>query len=172
MEIYPSEYQQLELNRYEKVFIRYASNDEHYGFVLLKINPAMLSGEYSHAVITSQGVVLCKFFSLTDATMFPMFIGPYMEGVFKNTVETIGKKLTTNKALLNSNGELTVRFAYICVFPEIKQADISIDGMPDSVEKFIENQCLFAEDFAELRSNFNTVVNRFLETPNVPCADI
>ena len=171
MEIYPSEYQQLELNRYEKVFIRHASNDEHYGIVLLKINPAMLSGEYSHAVITSQGVVLCKFFSLTDATMFPMFIGPYMEGVFKNTVETIGKKLTTNKALLNANGELTVRFAYICVFPEIKQADISIDGMPDSVEKFIENQCLFADDFAELRSNFNTVVNRFLENPNVPCAD-
>lgn len=31
MEIYPSEYQQLELNRYEKVFIRHASNDEHYG---------------------------------------------------------------------------------------------------------------------------------------------
>lgn len=55
MEIYPSEYQQLELNRYEKVFVRHASNDENYGIILLKINPAMLSGEYSHAVITSQG---------------------------------------------------------------------------------------------------------------------
>ena len=53
MEIYPSEYQQLELNRYEKIFVRHASNDENYGLVLLKINPAMLSGEYLHAVIMS-----------------------------------------------------------------------------------------------------------------------
>ncbi len=171
MEIYPSEYQQLELNRYEKVFVRHASNDENYGIVLLKINPAMLNGEYSHAVITSQGVVLCKFLPLTDATIFPMFIGPYIDGIFKNTVETVGTKLTTNKALLNANGELTVRFAYICVFPEIKRADILIDGMPGSVRDFVENQCLFAEDFAGLRSNFNTVMNRYLENPNVQCAD-
>lgn len=38
MEIYPSEYQQLELNRYEKVFVRHASNDENYGIILLKIS--------------------------------------------------------------------------------------------------------------------------------------
>ena len=86
-----------------------------------------------------------------------------MEGVFKNTVETVGKKLTTNKALLNENSELTVRFAYICVFPEIKRTDILIDEMQDSVKVFIENQCLFAEEFAWLRSNFNTVINRYLE---------
>lgn len=97
MEIYPSEYQQLELNRYEKVFVRHASNDENYGLILLKINPAMLNGEYSHAVIISQGVVLCKFLPLADAAIFQMFIGPYMDGVFKNTVETVGQKLTTNK---------------------------------------------------------------------------
>ena len=44
MEIYPSEYQQLGLNRYEKVFVRHANNDDNYGIVLLKVNPAMLSG--------------------------------------------------------------------------------------------------------------------------------
>ena len=171
MEIYPSEYRQLELNRYEKVFVRHASNDENYGIVLLKINPAMLTGEYSHAVITSQGVVLCKFLSLNDASIFPVFIGPYIDGVFENTIEIVGKKLTTNKALLNANGELAVKFAYICVFPDIKRADIPIDGMPDSVVCFIEHQCLFAEEFAGLRSNFNSVINRYLENPNVPCAD-
>lgn len=170
MEICPSEYQQLKLNRYEKVFVRHASNDENYGIILLKINPAMLNEEY-HAVITSQGVVLCKFLYLTDATIFPIFIGPYMDSGFKIAIEKVGKKLTTNKALLNANGELTVRFAYICVFPKIKRVDILIDGMPDSIEKFIENQCLFAEDFAGLRSNFNTIMNRYLENPSVPCAD-
>lgn len=170
MEIYPSEYQQLELKRYEKVFVRHASNDDAYGMVLLKINPAMLSGEYSHAIISSKGIVLCKFLPLTDASLFPIFIGPYMDGIFKNTVETVGQKLKTNKALLNARGELTVRFAYICIFPEINKADILTEGMTDSVEEFLEDQCLFAEDFAGLRGNFSTIINRFLEKPNVPCA--
>ena len=31
MEIFPSEYQQLDLNRYEKVFVRHACNDDEYG---------------------------------------------------------------------------------------------------------------------------------------------
>lgn len=171
MEIYPSEYQQLELNRYEKVFVRHASNEENYGLVLLKINPAMLSGEYSHVVITSKGVVLCKFLPLANASLFPVFIGPYMDGVFENTVETVGQKLKTNKALVNTNGELVVRFAYICIFPEIKRADILTEGMADSVKKFIENQCLFAEEIAGLRGNFCKVINRYLEKPNVPCSD-
>lgn len=170
MEIYPSEYQQLEINRYEKVFIRHASNDEDYGLVLLKINPAMLSGEYSHAVITSRGVVLCKFLPLTDASLFSVFIGSYMDGVFKNTVEIVGQKLKTNKALLNENGELAVRFAYICIFPEIKRADILTEGMPDSVKECLKEQCLFAEDFVGLRGNFTTAINRYLEKPDVPCA--
>lgn len=170
MEIYPSEYQQLELNRYEKVFVRHASNDEDYGLVLLKINPAMLSGEYSHAVITSRGIVLCKFLPLTDASLFSVFIGPYIDGVFKNTVEIVGQKLKTNKALLNENGELAVRFAYICIFPEIKRADILTEGMPDSVKEFLKEQCLFAEDFVGLRGNFATAINRYLEKSDVPCA--
>ena len=171
MEIYPSEYQQLELNRYEKIFVRHASNDENYGLVLLKINPAMLSGEYLHAVIMSRGVVLCKFLPLTDASVFVNFIGPYMYGVFKNTVEIVGQKLKTNKALLNVNGELTVRFAYICVFPEIKKADVPSKDMSEAEKEFLEDHCLFAEEFKNLRGNFDNTLGRFLDRPNVLCAE-
>lgn len=170
MEISPSEYKQLDLNRYEKVFVRHASNDENYGLILLKINPAMLSGEYLHAVITSRGIVLCKFLPLTDATIFSIFIAPYMDGIFKNTIETVGQKLKSNKALLNANGELTVKFTYICIFPEIKKADVVTEGMSEAVKEFLEKQCLFAEEFTNLRGNFNNTINRFLDYPNVFCA--
>lgn len=36
MEIFPSDYQQLDLDRHEKVFVRHASIDEEFGFVLLR----------------------------------------------------------------------------------------------------------------------------------------
>lgn len=171
MEIYPSEYQQLDLNRYEKVFVRYASNEDAYGMVLLKINPAMLSGEYSHAVITAAGIVLCKFLPLSDAAMFSVFIAPYMTGIYKNTVNIVGQKLNTNIALLDDSGDLTVKFAYICVFPALSKSDIDTSFMSKEVETFVNQKCMFAEDFARLRSSFNVVINDYLQHPDVLCAE-
>lgn len=170
MEVLPSEYQQLELNRYEKVFVRHANNDEHYGLILLKINPAMLTGEYSHAVITSKGVVLCKFLPLDNAAIFLPFIKSYRSGVFENTVFTVGQKLLTNKALLNENHELSVRFAYICVFPMLNKADLNIKEMSHDTQRFIEEKCLFAETFFNMRGNFSATMNEFLEYTDIPCA--
>ena len=36
MEIFPSEYQSIELSRYEKMFVRHAISADGYGFLLLK----------------------------------------------------------------------------------------------------------------------------------------
>lgn len=170
MEVFPSEYQQLELNRYEKVFVRYANNNENYGLILLKINPAMLVGEYLHAVITSKGVVLCKFLPLDNAAVFPMFINSYRSGVFENTVFTVGQKLLSNKALLNADHELTVRFAYICVFPALNKADLNIKEMSQDTQRFIEEKCLFAEAFSNMRGYFSATMNEYLEHTDIPCA--
>ena len=62
MEIFPSEYQSIELSRYEKMFVRHAISADGYGFLLLKVNPAMIDNESMNVVITSGGVVFCKFF--------------------------------------------------------------------------------------------------------------
>ena len=62
MEVFPSEYQSLDLTRYEKLFVRHAISSEQYGFLLLKVNPAMIKNDSMNIVILSQGVVFCKFF--------------------------------------------------------------------------------------------------------------
>ncbi len=61
MEIMPSEYQQLELSRFEKIFIRHALSSEQYGFLLLKVNPAMRENDYMHVFISADGVLMFKF---------------------------------------------------------------------------------------------------------------
>lgn len=170
MEICPSEYKQLDLNRYEKVFLRYASNDENFGLVLMKINPAMKSGEYSHAVITSKGIVLCKFLSVNSAKVLPMVIEQYMNGVFSEIVEIVGKKLISNKAIVNEGGELAVRFSYICIFPEIERTDIDESLISKEVKDFIRHNCMFADEFGALRGSFCERMNAFLDYTDVPCA--
>lgn len=170
MELFPSEYQHLELNRYEKVFVRHANNENDYGLILLKINPALLTGEYSHAVITSKGIILCKFLPIDNAELFSMFIEPYKNGVFKETVSIVGQKLLTNKALLNEDNKLTVRFAYICVFPALNKADIDMHNLSKDIQIFIDQKCMFAESFTKLRKSFCSIMNEYLKYLDISCA--
>ncbi len=163
MEIFPSEYQQLELSKYEKIFVRHANNEEKYGMLLLKINPAMLQGEYLHAAITGEGIVFCKFLLISQADMFLQFIEPYVLGVFQNTTTTIGTKLISNKALVGNDGKLAFKFACICIFPELKRQEIHTEDLPKDIKEFIETKCLFSEEFANLRGAFADTMNQILD---------
>ena len=170
MEIFPSDYQQLDLDRHEKVFVRHASIDEEFGFVLLRINPAMVTGEYLNAVIFSKGVLLLKFLPLINATMFPIFMESYLSGIIESSIGSIGQKLTSNKALLE-NGVLAVRVTFLCVLPGLNKKDIDFSAMSPAVRHYTEYSCMFAESFAELRGTFAYTMKKFLEHPSLPHAE-
>ena len=118
MELFPSEYHNLELNRFEKLFIRHAANEEHYGLMLLNINPAMIKGEKLHAVITEQGIVFCKFFMDIDTTMLAPFLEIVKAGLYETTMLTIRDKLVSNKALVGEDGKLAIQFTFLFVFSD------------------------------------------------------
>ena len=65
MEILPSEYQQIELARSEKIFVRNVMSSERYGYLLIKTNPAMLKNESMHTLACADGVVHFESVSLT-----------------------------------------------------------------------------------------------------------
>lgn len=52
MEILPSEYQNIALSRYEKMFVHHAISSDGYGFLLLKVNPAMIEDESMDVLIS------------------------------------------------------------------------------------------------------------------------
>ena len=70
MEVFPSEYQSLGLTRYEKLFRSHALSSDEYGFLLLRVNPAMQKNDDMDVVVLPQGVILCKFF---DAWILEIF---------------------------------------------------------------------------------------------------
>lgn len=171
MELLPSEYQSLDLNRHEKVFIRHACNScEDFGFVLLKINPATIVGEYVHAVILNKGLLFLRFYPVDNATVFPMFISAIRSGIYETTVSAISNKLLTNKALLE-NGKLFFPYASICVFPALNKSDINFIELSEDIRDFIEGKCMFAEDFAHLRGNFKELMDYYLQFPEVAVSE-
>lgn len=65
MEILPSEYQQIELSRSEKIFVRNVMSSERFGYLLIKTNDA-LGAQYVAAQIDQQLNNFCKQISLFE----------------------------------------------------------------------------------------------------------
>lgn len=165
MEIFPSEYQNLELSRYEKLFVRHALSSNQYGYVLLKVNPAMINNESMDVVLCSRGVIFLKFFDdFTDASLFAMTMTAYSQFVYPTSATIIADKLLGNKSLSTSNKELLFPAVILHVFPGVKRSDIEPTVAGD-VATFAKERCLFSEDFSRLRNGFMETVCSFLEHP-------
>lgn len=154
MEIFPSEYQSLELTRHEKLFVRHALSNEQYGFLLLRVNPSMQKNDFMNVVIFPQGVVFCKFFdNFSDATQFSATMSVYATLVYPSIKNVILQKLMSNKTICDGN---TLKFyaSIVHVFPSLKKEDVVQQKMSSEVKEFVASNCLFAEDFSKLRTEF------------------
>lgn len=163
MEILPSEYQNIELSRYEKMFVRHAISYDGYGFLLLKVNPTMIENESMNVVITSRGVVFLKFFEdFTDASLFGMTMQPYAQFVYPTAQKIISEKLLGNKSLSENGTKLKFPINIVYVLPSLKRTAVEKTNI-SSVRDFVEKQCLFSEEFSELRQQFGIVMDRLLD---------
>lgn len=166
MEVFPSEYQSLELTRYEKLFVRYTISCDEYGFLLLHVNPAMQKNEYIDAVILPQGVVLCKFFdTFNDEAMFSTMITAYATYVYPTTRDIIINKFLNNRLLYDDEGKLKFAVSMIYIFPNLKSTDVKRQSFTTDVKVFIDNNCMFAEEFSNLRSGFELIMQGYLNNP-------
>lgn len=171
MEIFPSEYQSIDLSRYEKLFVRHALSSNEYGFVLLKVNPAMISGESLDVVICSRGVLFCKFFDeLSDVAVFNTSMTVYAKLVYPTTERILTGKLLSNKAISTDGDKLSFPMNIVHVFPGLKRSDVGNSADPE-ISKFVEKQCLFAEEFSKMRTNLSEIINSYLESPIVVLSD-
>lgn len=163
MEILPSEYQSIELSRYEKMFVRHAISNDGYGFLLLNVNPSMLENESMNVVITSRGVVFFKFFEdFSEASLFGTTMQPYVQFVYPAAQKIISEKLLGNKSLSENGNKLKFPINIVHVFPNLKRADVEKTNI-SNVADFVRKQCIFAEDLSELRQGFAVVMDRLLD---------
>lgn len=172
MEVLPSEYQSLELTRHEKLFIRHSLSSDEYGFLLLRVNPAMQKNDDMDVVVLPQGVVLCKFFdTFSDVAQFSIMMPTYSTLVYPTTRNIIANKFLTNKSLCDEHGDLKFAVSIVHIFPNLKKADIDELSLADDIRTFVNNNCLFSEDFSSLRTEFASIMSRYLGTPILPVSN-
>ena len=170
MEIMPSEYQQIELSRSEKLFMRHAISSDEYGFLLLKVNPSMRKDDYMHVLITKDGIVMYKFFeAFEDVNQFQITMNVYVSMVHAQTAQIISNKLLGNKALLGNDSKLKFPVSIVYVFPKLNYDDVKKIELSQEVSSFIETNCLFADQLAKLRTDFMFLaVKKYLAYPITP----
>lgn len=169
MDVLPSEYQQLELSREEKIFARNVASCNAFGYLLLNVNPAMQPNVKMHVLISSEGILFFHFFDeFEDASQFPMIM-PFIKGLCKQEEDIIIKKLKTNKVLVDARGCLRFSTNIICVFPAFEEAAAVANGN-DSVKKFATQKCIFKNELSRVRRDLCNIISKYLSFPVSPCA--
>lgn len=167
MNIYPNEYQNLKLNRSEKMFIRYTESCSNDGYLFLGTNPSLEEGQIAHILAIKKGVIVLSFFDGMDGESFNMSIAALYEHVYKGCYETIKKRMTSNKAIVDAGGKLKICFNYCYVFPELSELSINIGAMSDNIKYFIKKSCIFKETFVRFKADYYNVANTLLDDDTV-----
>ena len=171
MEIMPSEYQHIELSRDEKIFVRNILSNERFGFLLLNVNPAMLTNESMHILLSADGALFLKFFDgMRDASQFITLMPFLIDSVYKQTADIISAKLLSNKALVDQSGKILFPFNVIYVFPAFARATVQKAG-DEKLQSFVADRCLFKDDLLKFRSDFDGLISRLLQHPVVACSE-
>lgn len=168
MEILPSEYQHIDLERNEKIFVRNIMSNEQYGYLLINTNPAMLPNESMHILVCSDGILIFKFFAkFEDSAQFGIVIPMLIDSLYAQASNIISGKLTSNKALVDEEGTLKFPINIVYVFPAFKREAV-IDAGDTKLKLFVKNSCLFKDDLQKVRSELDGLVVSLLSNPLIP----
>lgn len=172
MEALPSEYQNMNLSKTEKLFIRYILSHDEYGLLLIKINPLMLQGDCMHALICAEGIIFFKFMeNFEDTSTFSFVMNAYINSMHAKAVELIANKLTMNKAIIDSSGKLKFPVSFIYIFPKLNSENIRNVFADKELETFIQKHCMFKDELNDLRNDFAGVQERYLKNSIVAVSD-
>lgn len=161
MEIMPTEYQNIELSRSEKVFVRNALASHVYGFLLLHVNPFMVNGEYANVLIIRDGIVVLKFFDeFQIASNFQAIMSVYIENVFKKNVQLFTERLMRNMALLGSDGHIKFRVNVMCAFSQLRRDEVESSIDSSELSDFLNAHCIFKEELTGFKNVFGLQLNR------------
>lgn len=163
MEILPSEYQQIDLSRNEKIFVRNVMSNEQFGYLFLGTNPAMLPNERMHILVCSDGVLFLKFFEgFEDTSQFGLIMPMMIDGLYEKAVAVIRAKLISNKALIDGSENLKFAANILFVFPALNREDVSSTG-DEKLRKFTRWHCWFKEDLQKVRAGLAELETAYLQ---------
>ena len=168
MEVVPSEYQGLNLSKFEKLFTRYAISNEKYGFCLLKINPTMEENQTMNVLIVPKGVLFLSFYDgITSVSDFFKMLPLFSTIVYERFKMILSNRMLSNKAISENKETLKFSINLINVFPNISRCEVE-KNVTDNNREFIVKRCLFSEDFSALRKKFTDIAEHYLDYPLVP----
>lgn len=166
MEAMPSEYQNINLTKTEKVFVRHVLSHDEYGLLLLKINPAMLQGDCMHALICAEGILLFKFMeNFHDASCFETIMNGYVQSMHAQAVKIVAGKLASNKAIVDAAGRLKFPVSFVYIFPNLDSGDADSACTGREMKLFVRNHCMFKDELNIVRNHFDDVKERYLRDP-------
>lgn len=166
MEILPSEYQQVELKRSEKLFIRYANKVEEKGLLILKCNPAMIPGLFWHILIVKDGIILFHFLdNIEEKTLIEATLKMIISAIDEACSNIILNKLKNNKSLVDSHNSLKMPVSFVHILDGVSREGFEKKVKSQEFIDYAKKHIIFQNEFNCLRDDFLNVVTKYLNYP-------
>ena len=166
MQIYPEKNDKLELSTTERSFLRTidrAFSDEELAYYVLHINPRKKDigegkPELFNMLIIPEGIMLLRFFDVTDETVASMTINALSNPiVYQTIVDDITSKLEESNYLVDKENNLRFALNVVFVFPNINLADIN-QSMGNQEKEFCKKYIFAREDIKDIRKKGKEIV--------------
>lgn len=174
MQIYPEQYDQLELSTEEKSFLRSierAFSSEENAYYVLHINPRKLAGDDGTAelfdlLVVPQGVFLFRFFNATSASTGKIYVENISNPiVYENVYGDIQEKLAESRYLVDENDVLIFTVNICFVMSNIDYLDIRKVLTPQ-INEFCQEHVVFRDTIQELRKIGSKVLLNMIKPLN------
>lgn len=164
MKLLPENYNDLNLDKEEKIFVNLIKNKFDNNVYML-INTYPLSKIKCNALIFNEGICFVEIINLDSSDIFRLIINSQL-ALYESNINKVIAKFNNYNIFNDLNGNLKIQIRYKFYLPKLTRNDIDIEQYDSRIKEFIEKQCVFKEDILKLGDKKELLRGIFIEELN------
>lgn len=166
MILLPEKYQELNLEKEEKLFINSMKNKlDDSSIMLLKINP--LGSTPNNVLIMEHGVCFFETISVNDALVLKNMVSVFKIMIQKN-IDILSKRLLVHRTFNTESQKLNIQLNFMYYVPLIRYVDIEIETLLEEDMSFIKKHFIFKDQLSTITQSAERIYSGFLKKREEP----
>lgn len=160
MILLPEKYQELNLEKEEKLFINSIKNKlEDSSIMLLKINP--LGPTSTNSLIMEQGVCFFTMLNIHDVVQLKKMLST-LKMMIQENIDTLSKRLLVHRTFNTESLELNIHLSFMYYLPLLRFVDLEKEGLSEENEKLIKQHFIFKDQLSTMSQSAESIKRSLL----------
>lgn len=165
MILLPEKYQDLNLEKEEKLFINLIKNKlDDSSVMLLKVNP--LGPTPNNILIMEEGICFFETLSVNEYVTLKNMVS-ILKAMMEKKIDRLSKRLLVHRVFNTESGQLNIQLNFMYYIPKISYTDLEIETLSEEDQKFIKNYFIFKDQLSAITQSAGSIYSAFLKKTEV-----